>query len=486
MTFKNKVIAGFGTALAILLFVAFLSYRSVVQSNDDRLWVTHTHQVLETFDAVLANVLDVESGVRGYILTGDESYLAAYTTGLGQVGQDVKKLRELTADNPVQQKSLDRLEPLIAARMQRAEYMVAIRSREGPAAAAEPPQLGVGKELVAQIRGLLDTMKREEGRLLQLRMEEADSSLRSTKMLIAGGDSLGIVFLCAAGFVIAQEMNRRRLAEEVVKQLNTDLERRVEERTVELDSQTKELARSNSELQQFAYVASHDLQEPLRMVASFTQLLEKRYADQLDDDARDFINFAVDGAKRMQTLISDLLNYSRVGTQGKPLEFTDSNAVLQRVLEELKLAIDENRATITHDPLPRVLADSVQLGQLFQNLLTNAMKFRGADPPRIHISAHATGKTWEFSFRDNGIGIAEEQVDRIFVIFQRLHTKTEYPGTGIGLAICKKIVERHGGSIWIEPSPGGGTTFIFTISAIENHMVDRSEKNELRNPVCAH
>jgi light-regulated signal transduction histidine kinase (bacteriophytochrome) len=222
----------------------------------------------------------------------------------------------------------------------------------------------------------------------------------------------------------------------------------------------------------------------LRMVASFTQLLARRYADKLDDDARDFINFAVDGATRMQTLISDLLNYSRVGTQGKPLAPTDSEAVLERVLDGLKFAIEENRAAITHDPLPRVMADPVQLGQLFQNLLTNAMKFHGANPPHVHIAAREAGSMWEFLFRDNGIGIAEEHAERIFVIFQRLHTKTEYPGTGIGLAICKKIVERHGGRIWLEPSEGGGTTFCFTIAPAEK-LPKEKETDGLHVPAYA-
>ena len=484
MTFKSKVVAGFGFALAILLCVALLSYRSVEQGNDDRRWVMHTHQVLEALDALLANVLDVESGVRGYVLLGDKSFLGAYSGALTQVGQNVKKVRELTADNPVQQKSLDVLEPLIAQRLQRAEFMIELRSREGLQGAAQPKKLGVGRDLVSQIRGQLETMKAEEVRLLQLRTEQADRSSRNTKILIAAGQFMAIAFLCAAGLAIAEEMKRRRRAEEEVQQLNLDLERRVEERTVELANQTRELARSNSELQQFAYVASHDLQEPLRMVASFTQLLARRYADKLDDDARDFINFAVDGATRMQTLISDLLNYSRVGTQGKPLASTDSEAVLERVLDGLKFAIEENRAAVTHDPLPRVMADPVQLGQLFQNLLTNAMKFHGANPPHVHIAAREAGSMWELSFRDNGIGIAEEHAERIFVIFQRLHTKTEYPGTGIGLAICKKIVERHGGRIWIEPSEGGGTTFCFTIAPAEK-VAKEKETDGLHVPAYA-
>jgi hypothetical protein len=305
------------------------------------------------------------------------------------------------------------------------------------------------------------------------------------RIIIAAGSALAISFLCLAGVVVGREMDQRKSAEEQILRLNADLEQRVADRTAELNERAKDLARSNTELQQFAYVASHDLQEPLRMVASFTQLLAKRYKDKLDDDARDFINYAVDGATRMQTLISDLLNYSRVGTQGKPLVPTDSEALFKRVLETLRFNIEESGAEILSDALPMVMADPQQLGQLFQNLLTNALKFRGEKPPSVRISGERDGNEWKISIRDNGIGISPEHADRIFIIFQRLHTRTEYPGTGIGLAIGKKIVERHGGRIWIEPSPGGGTTFCFTIAAAENHTVTKGEQNELRAPVYA-
>jgi hypothetical protein len=329
-------------------------------------------------------------------------------------------------------------------------------------------------------------MKQEENRLLKLRSDETAKSSRDTRIMIVSGEILAITFLCLAGMVVGQEMGQRKRAEEEVRGFNADLERRVAERTAELNERAKDLARSNSELQQFAYVASHDLQEPLRMVASFTQLLAKRYKDKLDDDARDFINFAVDGATRMQTLISDLLNYSRVGTQGKPFAITEMDALLKRVLESLQFGIEESGAVISSDPLPSVMADPQQLGQLFQNLLANAIKFHGEQPPRIRILAERIGADWKISVRDNGIGISQEHADRIFVIFQRLHTKTEYPGTGIGLAICKKIVERHGGRIWIEPSPAGGTTFCFTIPAFERQSTEGRTRNELRSPAYTH
>jgi PAS domain S-box-containing protein len=241
------------------------------------------------------------------------------------------------------------------------------------------------------------------------------------------------------------DITERKLAEEKLTQLVADLER------------------SNKELEQFAYVASHDLQEPLRMVASYTQLLARHFEGQLDDKTRKYIDYAVDGAVRMQRLINDLLAYSRVNTQGKTPEMIDSHAVLGEALRSLAAAIEENRAIVMNDDLPKVRADATQLSQLFQNLIGNAIKFRGADSPRIRVSACDLGREWRFSLKDNGIGIDAQYADKVFVIFQRLHTRQEFPGTGIGLAICKRIVERHGGRIWFESEAGKGSTFYFTL-----------------------
>ena len=218
----------------------------------------------------------------------------------------------------------------------------------------------------------------------------------------------------------------------------------------QLEERANELARSNAELEQFAYVASHDLQEPLRMVASYVQLLERRYRDELDEDAGTFIDFAVEGATRMQNLINDLLAFSRVGTGGNPLVPTDGGEVLDRVLATLAMTIEDTGATITHDEMPIVRADARQIEQVLQNLISNAMKFHGDEPPRVHISAERDGDEWVIGVHDNGIGVDPAFQDRIFTIFQRLHTRDRYQGTGIGLSICKKIVERHGGRIWVE------------------------------------
>ncbi len=230
----------------------------------------------------------------------------------------------------------------------------------------------------------------------------------------------------------------------------------------------EELNRSNEELAQFAYIASHDLQEPLRMVASYTQLLSRRYKGKLDADADEFIAFAVDGASRMQRLIQDLLAYSRVGTKGKDLFATASDVALQRALTNLRGAIQESGALVTYEALPTVMADDVQLVQLFQNLVGNAIKYQSAGVPKVHVSAARNdGKKWIFSVQDNGLGIDPRYFKKIFGMFQRLHKREEFAGTGIGLAICKKIVERHGGKISVDSGPGEGSTFRFALTESE-------------------
>ena len=231
----------------------------------------------------------------------------------------------------------------------------------------------------------------------------------------------------------------------------------------ELMLRNEELRRSNEALEQFAYVASHDLREPLRKMAGFSQLLERRYKGKLDEEADRLISYIVDGAARLQNLIADLLDFSRVGSSRAQWSVVQTATILERVMENLGVLIQESRAVITHDDLPPVRGDSSQLVQLFQNLVANALKFRGTEPPVVHVGVRPGDDFWEFSVRDNGIGISPQYFPQIFELFKRLHSKEQYPGTGIGLAICKKVVENHGGKIWVESRPGAGSTFFFTL-----------------------
>jgi PAS domain S-box-containing protein len=282
---------------------------------------------------------------------------------------------------------------------------------------------------------------------------------------------------------ISEDITEQKRAAEALQKAHENLENKVRERTAELrelnaalESEIRErrsveaalahhaaeLSRSNRELEQYAYVASHDLQEPLRMVTSYVELLQERYSDRFDAAANDFIGYALDGSQRMKRLIDDLLAYSRVATRRQEPQPNDSAAALADALDNLRLAIEESNATVTHDDLPTVLADGTQLRQLFQNLIGNALKFHRGEPPRVHVAAKAGEDAWTFSVVDNGVGIEPRFHEEVFMIFRRLHGR-EYAGTGIGLAVCKKIVEQHGGRIWLESEPGAGTTIYFTL-----------------------
>ncbi len=304
---------------------------------------------------------------------------------------------------------------------------------------------GVGVLSLLKRSGLNDVLRSIDTSVVTKDGRHVAVSLSGSVMRDDDGGIQGMV-------CVAQDITERKRAQEMLEQ------------------RTHELARSNDELEQFAWVASHDLQEPLRMVASYTQLLSRRYKGKLDSDADEFIEFAVDGAARMRRLINDLLEFSRVGTHGKDFETTDCEAIYERTLVDLGGLVEDSGALVTHDRLPTVMGDGTQLGQLFQNLIVNAIKFRRDDEQlTIHVGVERQDGNWVIGVRDNGIGIDPQYAERIFIVFQRLHGKGHRAGTGIGLAICKKIVERHGGRIWVESLPGEGSTFYFTLPVNEEN-----------------
>lgn len=307
------------------------------------------------------------------------------------------------------------------------------------------------------------------------------------EVIFAAGDGTQVPMQLSVSFLpmvrvptyclIAADLTERIQAENALRKAYAELEQMVRERTSDLEraneglrqseldlkEYAENLERSNAELQQFAYVASHDLQEPLRMVTSYLALLEDKYGDRLDGQAKQYMDFASEGGIRAKDLIRDLLEYSRVGSHAVPMVPTNLDEVLERVSRNLKVQIEEERATITHDPLPTVTADKNQMVALMQNLISNAIKFHGPEPPTVHISSEENEKEWVLTVRDNGIGIDPKFKDKIFVIFQRLHTRQEFSGTGIGLAIAKKIADRHGGRIWFESQPCKGSKFYVAI-----------------------
>ncbi|MBD1877517.1 sensor histidine kinase [Coleofasciculus sp. FACHB-T130] len=464
---EKMVSGGFTLALLLLFGVGVTFSWSVQRLLSNSRWVDHTYQVREEIEHTLSGINSAEKARRGYIITGKDTYLINYRQGIQESNRGFTTLRTLTADNPLQQQRLALLEPLIAEKLKGLQESIELRQRNlGEDRNAQIAFTDRNSAIYEKIKELLAAMQKEEQMLLQRRAAATNRSVRYTILVVCIGGLLSFSLLIAIYFLLRKQIRDRILATEKLAQTNAALETEIAERLEaerKLEQLTTNLQRSNRELEQFAYVASHDLQEPLRAVSGYTQLLVQEYQNSLDESAQEYMAYVIDGATRMQQLIQDLLAYSRVSTRTQAFVSIDGEKVLLQAINNLQVAIAESNATITHDPLPQVNGDKTQWLQLFQNLIANAIKFRREEPPQVHITAELKDREWLFSVRDNGIGIKPQYLDRIFEIFKRLHTRREFPGTGIGLAMCKKIVERHGGSIWAESQPGVGTTFYFTI-----------------------
>ncbi|MGI8330722.1 sensor histidine kinase [Actinomadura scrupuli] len=444
-----------------------------------------------------------DTAVRTYVTTRDPRFLTAYRDAVANEAKAIAEMRRLLRDVRGAEQARAQLASVGTAmavwRTRFADPLVADVPARG-AAALDERRNRLGQDLFLQVRAANSL---EQRRLTSLH-NDVDHRLRSAASTVywaMGAGAVIIVLVIVTLMVLIRQLVVRPLTElatEVREVTQGDFGRRLgnggpaeiaelgahidamryriidewrftSEARQRLDEQATELRRSNADLEQFAYVASHDLQEPLRKVASFCQMIERRYADQLDDRGRQYIDFAVDGAKRMQLLINDLLTFSRVGRHRTP-EPVDMTDILGRALDNLTAIREETGAEITSDPLPHVTGDRTELVQLLQNLIGNAVKFHGDEPPKVRIGVREDGGMWEFSCSDNGIGIDPRYGDRIFVIFQRLHAKDLYEGTGIGLAMCKKIVENHGGRIWLEAPEGPvtGTTIRWTLPSAES------------------
>ncbi len=472
-SFQRRTTRLFAWMVSIPLFLGAISFWAGEQYRTSIDWVLHTETVAGAIQELLLTITDAESSKRGFLLTGDQAFRQRYAEAKERIPRRLENLRQLTMDNPSQQARVLQLTTLIYARIREMQRVLALRLEGRLPDQDAIAAMRQGGVMMAQIRQLCERMGQEERRLLTIRTQAE----RSTEMEVGSSFAIGILISMALLYwghhLIQQYAAARDCAEAKVWELNAHLEARVHERTTELERANERLSRSNRDLTQFASVASHDLQEPLRTIGSYAGLLGRRYQGKLDEKADRYIEHLVNGAKRMQTLVQDLLAYSRVGTQPIRFESVDLERVLHDVLESMRVGVIERRARITHDPLPTLQGDVGKLGQVLQNLIGNALKFaKPEQSPSIHISAWRLGQDWIFSVRDDGIGFDTQYAERIFLVFQRLHQVGTYPGTGIGLAVCKRIVEAHGGRIWAESEIDVGSAFSFTLPAADGEVRD--------------
>jgi signal transduction histidine kinase len=462
-------------AIPILLLGASLWTRA--RNRELVRMVNHTRDVQVATQDLLVSLNDAETGRRGYVLTGEANYLAEVDAAAARSSAIVHRLTELTQDNPAQQLNVHALEQAVNERLELLKQTAQL-GRSGQVDAVRDLERRSGLAASTQLSKVVAEMMAEESHLLDLRKQAtAAADWEATALLIAGSIATILLLLWAYRIVRQYAAGRdhaeievhranNQLQEKIIQldRLNQELEDRVKERTAGLE-------RSNQDLQQFAFVASHDLQEPLRMVSSYLGLLSKSWQGKLDGEAEKYIGFAVDGAARMQALIRDLLAYAQVSTQSPVLTRTRLADVVSQARYALLASVRETGAEIATEPLPEVEVDPLKMSLVFQNLLSNAIKFRQpGGKPCIQIAARKENGEWRISVRDRGIGFDPKYAKKIFGAFQRLHGKGEYPGTGIGLAICSRIIDGHGGRIWAEAHPGAGATFHFTLPELSDSV----------------
>jgi signal transduction histidine kinase len=441
-------------------------------------------------------LLNEETGLRGFVLTGQDDFLKPYLDGRTAEVEASEGVRRLVGDVNGRVSHIEEL-----ARQWRSQYaeptIIGIRL-SGPTI-SPAKDIDRGKVLFDQLRAEVTALEADIGGLGWQAREQLDHAAGVVLWLVIGMGVLLVAVIGGLSLLLHRLLVAplAKLTEEVRQVASGDFQheidahgpretvmlgedvnamrRRIVQELATLDAAKTELQRSNSELEQFAYVASHDLQEPLRKVASFCQLLQRRYGGQLDERADQYIEFAVDGAKRMQGLINDLLAFSRVGRITREQTTIDLNEIVRQIVDSFSERIEETRALVVAEDLPSVRGEATLLSAVFQNLISNALKFRGESDPVVNIEAVRDGDLWRFSVHDNGIGIEPEYADRIFIIFQRLHPKDAYPGTGIGLAMCRKIVEYHGGTIWLNTDVDSGTSFEFTLPVVPELVTQAEE-----------
>jgi signal transduction histidine kinase len=473
---RGRLFAAFVLVLAFALADALVSYRMTLRLIDNERWVSHTHEVLNELEGTLSALKDAETGERGYLLTGDEPYLDPYKTGIVEVQQHFDSLRSLTADNARQQRRIAALAPLIATRLERLRKGIEAFRTAGPEAARESVRGGEGRRSMDAIRWIVAQMTAEETALLRQRSQISRASGRTVLWTISLANLLLTGLVLLAAYLTQRDLQRRRETEAALLAARDDLEVRVRERTAELATanehlrrSTLELERSNRELQDFAFVASHDLQEPLRKIQAFGDRLRGKHGEALGPEGVDYLERMQRAAQRMHVLINDLLTFSRVTSRGQPFVPVDLGQIAREVLSDLEVRIEQTGGRVEVGDLPALDADPLQMRQLLQNLIGNALKFhRDGEPPHVTVSGEVLDggggpPRARIVVADDGIGFDMKYLDRIFTPFQRLHGRQEYEGTGMGLAVCRRIVERHGGALTAESAPGEGARFLVTL-----------------------
>jgi signal transduction histidine kinase len=462
----------FTLAIIVLIGSGWVASNNIHRISHNDGLVIHTQQVLDELRDILAALASAETSQRSYLLTGDPTYLEPYHAAADAVTRDVQTVRSLTIDNQSQTERIARLEPLVADRLTLLRQGVAMRDAQGIEGGRAFVQAGRGRLKMEAISSLLAEMRNEELRLLRVRDAESHASYRMALMTQYLTTLLGVGMVVAAYWLTARELATRRRGAEALNRANAELEKRVEQRTADLSATNEALERSNRELEQFASVASHDLQEPLRKIQAFGDRLQTRSSSVLGEQGRDYLARMQSSATRMRSLIDALLTFSRVTSKAQPFARVDLSATAAEVVSDLEDRIEETGARVEVGALPELEADPMQMRQLLQNLIGNGLKFRRPnESPVIELKSRllppleGNGEIprCELAVRDNGIGFEEIYLDRIFELFQRLHGRQEYEGTGMGLAICRKIVERHHGSITARSAPGEGATFFVTL-----------------------
>lgn len=460
---SQRLLIWLGILPALLGITAYLISSRHVSSVQSTL---NAAVFAQQWEDLLSTVKDAETGQRGYLLTGDRGYLAPYHQALRRLPDMWARLEAESLRRRVPRDTLQTVRRLLHEKLAELAKTIELRRTKGIGAALVEVQTNRGERSMTELRRLVDAVRTAQQQKVAKALAIQQLREKLLDVTLAAGVLLGITLSVLAYQLSNAYARQRDIVDEEIRCLVQQRTAELEQRTVELERRTCELQSSNEDLLQFAYVSSHDLQEPLRTVASYVGLLARRYEGQLDETAQKYIAFAVSGANRMQALINDLLQYSQVGTSPLKMAEISMDQVVRQALDALHARIIETNAMITVQPLPRMTGDASKLTQVFQNLIANATKFRRVGvQPVIQISALRDKADWIIQISDNGIGFEEKYTDRIFQVFQRLHGVGEFPGNGIGLAICRRIIEHHGGKLWATSKPGIGSTFLFSIPA---------------------